>query len=193
MTRATDHEACPGCGAYFAPSDGPVHEYIGASAGCWAIYAPLAAGGQPDPAALGSSRVDTVAAVVPPPFPREGAGPLEALLVDAYAAQHPGEPSPQAIQSVAVHLLVLHAVFMRGVAGDSALWVRRRALRTRGVFHWLDPDGRAPALTLRHLFPGGGVVTPVPSVAYARSVYASWAAAHEGTLAGWYEDYVLGE
>lgn len=193
MATVTDLEPCPGCGARFAPSDGPVHEYIGASAGCWALYAPLAAGVGPDPAVLQSSRIGAPPAVAPPPFAREGAGPLEPLLVDAYAAQHPGTPSPQAIQSVAVHLLVLHAVFTRGVAADSALWVRGRALRTRGVFHWLDPRGRAPALTIRHLFPGGGVGAPVAPAAYARSVYASWAAGHEATLAGWYEAYVLGE
>ena len=34
---------------------------------------------------------------------------------------------------------------------------------------------------------------PVSVVEDARSVYASWAPAHEATLAGWYVDYVLGE
>jgi hypothetical protein len=49
--------------------------------------------------------------------------PTNALLGDAYAAQHPGTPSPQAIQSVAVHLLALYAVLEKGVASEMALWV----------------------------------------------------------------------
>ena len=58
-----------------------------------------------------------------------GAGGETVLLADAYAAQHPGVPGPQAIQSVAIHLLVLEGVFNRGVAPENAQWVRRRALR----------------------------------------------------------------
>ena len=29
---------CNGCGALFPPFEGPKHRYIGASAGCWALF-----------------------------------------------------------------------------------------------------------------------------------------------------------
>ncbi len=50
--------------------------------------------------------------------------PFAPLLTDAYAAQHPGVPSPQAIRSVAVHLLTLYGVLVRGVPPKNALQIR---------------------------------------------------------------------
>jgi hypothetical protein len=69
-------EPCPGCRAPLPPVDGPTHRYIGASPACWALYTALQSGGDPPLAPA----------------------PANALLVDAYAAQHPGAPSPQATQ-----------------------------------------------------------------------------------------------
>ncbi|MGE3342751.1 MAG: DUF5946 family protein [Vicinamibacterales bacterium] len=112
------------------------------------------------------------------------------MMIDAYAAQHGGSPSPRSIQSVAVHLLALHGVFARGLSPASALWVRRRALRTRGVFAWLDPPPVASALTIRHLFGSGerpGGCTPND---YVWSVYAAWAAVHADCLEQWYRRFV---
>jgi hypothetical protein len=71
-----------------APSDGPTHRYISASPACWAICTTFGAG-------------------EPPVAP----SPLRELLVDAYAP-HPGVPSDQAIQSVAVHLITLYGVLV---------------------------------------------------------------------------------
>jgi hypothetical protein len=69
---------------------------------------------------------------------------MNVLIGDAYAVQHSGTPSAQAIQSVAVHLLTLYGVFRRGVAPDKALWIRQRRLQSLGsslYFHlWLNPD-----------------------------------------------------
>ena len=112
----------------FPPFDGPVHRYIGASPGCWALYSPLVVGEQPDPLLLGHSRVTATSTVVP--SRRE----LGAFVVDAYAVQHHGDASPQAVQSVAVHLLTLHGILARGLDPSRAIWLRLRPLRTRGVF-----------------------------------------------------------
>src|SRR5690606_37658695 len=111
--------------------DGPTHRYIGASPACWAIFSALLNAGEP------------------PLAP----GPMNGLIGDAYAAQHPGTPSPQAIQSVAVHLLVLYGVLERGVAPDQALWIRQRALRDqtqsrRARFTWMTPPSFAGSLTV---------------------------------------------
>jgi hypothetical protein len=130
---------CPGCGALFPPYDGPTHRYVGASAGCWALTASLTSGGLPDPELLRQSR----ASHVPPALrPQKDAQLLDPVWGDAYGVQHHGDDSPQAIQSVAIHLLTLHGAITRRADG---MWVRRRALRIRVFFtnwnlpHWVVP------------------------------------------------------
>jgi hypothetical protein len=113
-----------------------------------------------------------------------------ALLLDAYAVQHHGTPSPQAIQSVAVHLLVLHGVLSRGVAVDAALWIRRQAVRSKGVFAWLSPPSVDAAYSLRHCFPGPGIEVPCSLDAYVTSVYEAWQALHRHQLDHWYDAHV---
>ena len=83
---------CVGCGALVPDVAGPTHPYIGASRGCWAIYGEVLA----------------------KEYGEYGYPPVHGLTVDAYAAQHPGTPSRQAIQSVAVHLIALYLVLERG-------------------------------------------------------------------------------
>jgi len=167
-------EACPGCGALLPVSPAPSHRYIGASGACWDIYTSLHLGGEP------------------PMQP----GPLLELMVDAYAAQHPGVPGPQAIQSVAVHLLALHGVLEKGLPPAQALWVRQRALRgaRHDRFVWLDPPD----------FSGGPNVAAIANAPdpasrtalaerWIHSVWSAWAAQHEAAVAHWYEAFVLPE
>lgn len=179
-------EPCPGCASRFVPSDGATHPYIGASAGCWALQSAILIGAAPDADVLTNSAVDTVTPLATAALP--GAG---VLLLDAYAVQHHGTPSRKAIQSVAVHLLVLHGVFSHGMGPDRALWLRQRAMRTRGVFSWLESPPRDGAWTLRHLFHGGGVARTVTSDEYVSSVYARWASTHRTQLDAWFEAFVL--
>lgn len=168
-------EPCPGCGAMLPPLDGPTHRYIGASPACWALYTALGVG-------------------EPPLAP----APMNGLLVDAYAAQHPGTPSPQAIQSVAVHLLTLHGVFAGGVGVERALWLRLEALHERsgsrrGRFSWLEPPDFTGSLNV-----AGIVREPTPEARaaavarYVESVYRAWADAYGATVAAWYETFVGG-
>jgi hypothetical protein len=113
-----------------------------------------------------------------------------ALLLDAYAVQHHGTPSPQAIQSVAVHLLVLHGVLSRGVAVDAALWIRRQAVRSKRAYAWLSPPSVDAAYSLRHCFPGPGIEVPCSLEAYVTSVYEAWQALHRHQLDHWYDAHV---
>ncbi len=167
--------SCPGCGAVLPEVDGPTHRYIGASPACWALYTALGGGGDP-PLAL---------------------SPWNALLVDGYAAQHPGRPSPQSIQSVAIHLLVLHGVFVAGVAPAQVMWLRRRVLRERlearrAAFVWLDPPDFAGSLTVADI---ARPPTPQARAAmvepYLRGVWERWSAPHAATVAAWYDRYVV--
>ena len=114
---------------------------------------------------------------------------VESLWGDAYGVQHHGGDSPQAIQSVAVHLLDLHGI----ISGKTTRpgWTIERALRVRGVFEKLDPPPLGSALTFRHLFPGGGVGTPVTRSQYVVSVYEAWMALHRSIVEQWYERYVV--
>src|SRR5262249_17810551 len=114
---------------------------------------------------------------------------IESLWGDAYGVQHHGGTSPQAVQSVAVHLLNLHGI----ISGKTTRpgWAIERALRVRGVFQNLSPPALGSALTFRHLFPGGGVGAPVTRSQYVVSVYEAWMALHRSTLEQWYERYVV--
>jgi len=171
----TEYESCPGCDATLPKVNGPTHRYIGASPACWAIYTALANAGEPP--------VAPTAAM--------------ALMVDAYAAQHPGTPSPQAIQSVAVHLLVLYGVFVRGGDPGTALWIRRRALRVQngrkhGRFQWLTPPAFAGSLTVADI-----AQAPTPPARaglagrYVEGVWVRWSASHAATVATWYDEFVV--
>lgn len=179
---------CPGCGAVFPPVNGPTHEYIGASPGCWAVYTALLAGAAPSTELNASFRVPTS---TPDQDGADGPPGAPALLVDAYAVQHHGVPSPQATQSVAIHLLALHRVLERAFPSGRALWIRRRALRERGVFRWLEPPPPGRALTIRHLFGGGGVTSPVRAEHYLQSVHAAWRELHHDILHHWFDRYVM--
>jgi hypothetical protein len=114
---------------------------------------------------------------------------LDSVFGDAYGVQHHGEESPQAIQSVAVHLLNVHGIVTGKTTG--AGWALGRALRTRGVFHKLMPPALGSALTIRHLFPGGGVLVPVTRTQYVLSVYEALMSLHRPTIEAWYERYVV--
>jgi hypothetical protein len=115
--------------------------------------------------------------------------PLDALFGNAYGVQHHGEDSPQAIQSVAVHLLNLYGI----ISGKTTRprWPIGRAICTRGVFHKLDPPELGCALTIRHLFPGEGVIGPVTRSQYVFSVYEAWMTLHGSTVEQWYGKYVV--
>ena len=126
--------------------------------------------------------------------------PFNALLVDAYAAQHPGIPSDQAIQSVAVHLLTLYGILERGVSIDRAVWLRTRPLREgsqpkHSRFVWLTPPSFEDSIKIADI-----VAESTPQlraervIDYVRSVWSIWwATKHAPTIVQWYEQYTLPE
>ena len=177
---------CPGCGALFPPSDGPTHRYIGASAACWALlnWGVVNHDGETSEVLLAYSRIPEPHARIP----ARDDGTFDVLFGDAYGVQHHGEDSPQAIQSVALHLLNLHGVVTAQTTRRG--WALGRAARHKRVFHKLEPPPLGSALTIRHLFPGGGVVTPVSRTQYVLSVYDVWMQLHRSTVEEWYARYV---
>lgn len=173
----TEIETCPGCGVALPKEIGPIHRYIGASAGCWAIFSALNNAGEP-PLAL---------------------APTNVLLIDAYAVQHPGQPSPQAVQSVAVHLLALYGVLVKDMGVDQAVRVKQHALRPgksgkQGRFTWLAPPPLAEALTVVDIVNGATPDARTELVArYVTQVWEMWAQKHAAIIAHWYETFVAGD
>jgi hypothetical protein len=167
-------EPCPGCGARLPASDGPTHRYLGASAACWAIYTAMLAGEPP----IAST-------------------PALEHLVDAYAAQHPGTPSNQATRSVAVHLIALYAVFVKGTDTGRLVWVRQRALRAKpgekhGRFHWLTPPDFTRSLTVADIAHAPNPQARAELVErYVRGVWEAWSREHAATVARWHGMFVV--
>ncbi len=77
---------CPDCKVELPFFDGPTHAYLGGNASCWKAYGELLAKEYGEPNYMKFHR----------------------WTVDAYAAQHPGQPDPRATSSVYIHLMALY-------------------------------------------------------------------------------------
>lgn len=152
-------ERCIGCGAEVEKIDGAIHRYMTSAPGCWARYGDL----------LG------VLSIAP------GLQQARTMCVDAYAAQHPGTPNPQAIQSVAVHLLNLHDYLVAGRPVGIP-----RFIHHKGAFRWLKPPSFAECRTVLDVPIAGSAEAITPAArAWAESVWAAWAA-HHAQVAAWH-------
>ncbi len=152
-------EICSGCGVALPLEDGPTHPYMLGSAACWRGYGELLATQYSSPQRMR----------------------FHQLIVDAYAAQHPGEDDPRAVQSVAIHLMTLALFIDRGV--DPALGTQlHKQMVARPAFHRLRRPGEATegALTFQHVpLDGGVVLARERAYEWARSVWASWTPHHD--------------
>ncbi len=154
---------CPGCGALFPDVDGPVHRYIESSAGCWAAYGEVLAREYTDPRYADIHR----------------------LTVDAYAVQHPGRPSPQSIQSVAVHLISLCLILEYGVDMHRATEAIGTAIQAKGKYRWLPPPVGTYARTVADVQKARTVQEHHDLVhAWAKCVWSFWSE-HHPTIHTW--------
>ena len=154
--------SCYGCGASVPNFSGPTHRYIGASPGCWAIYGE----------------------VLTREYGELGRPPELRVVVDAYAAQHPGRESLQAIRSVAGHLIALHLVLECGMAPDRISWALRRYSK-RPEYRWLAPPAEPGAVTVVDLHAAQEREHCAQVCAeWAASVWLAWSEHHE-TIRSW--------
>ncbi len=158
---------CLGCGALVAETDGPTHAYIGASAGCWAVYGEVLAREYSDPSLADIHR----------------------LTVDAYAVQHPGVPSRRSIQSVGLHLVSLYLVV---ACGSAPAWATRRLqtlAKAQVPVRWLAPPADPGAVTVVDVA-GARDATEHSALVrrWARCVWEAWSAHHE-TVRHWAETH----
>lgn len=154
---------CPGCGARFAAHDGPAHEYMESSPGCWHAFGVLLARMYEDPALSSVHR----------------------LSVDAYAVQHPGGDSRQAIQSVGVHLARLCLFLEHGLAPEAA---NAAMLRVGKIKHTMVKLARPPSLgevTVADVVATADVAAQIEVARrWARSAWGAWAMHHD-TVRRW--------
>ena len=81
-------DKCFACGGSFVAVEGPTHQYMASSPGCWNAYGEVLAREYENPMLFGA---------------------VHRLTVDAYALQHPGDASDRrARQSVWVHYAALY-------------------------------------------------------------------------------------
>lgn len=125
--------ACPGCDGTFLDVDGPVHRYMTSSGGCWRGFGEVLADDYSSPERM----------------------KVHQLVVDAYAAQHPGDGSLlQQVQSVGLHLMTLCLFVEQGADPALGTALHRRMVR-RPTFTRLERSGPG-ALTWQHMPKGSG-------------------------------------
>jgi hypothetical protein len=149
---------CIGCGGLVPQIDGPTHRYVESSPGCWQLFGEV----------LSREYSDLEFAA------------LHRLTVDSYAVQHPGHPSPQAIQSVCVHLISLCLVVERGADPRYATRVMAAAVRRKDRFVWLTPPPSPGGITVVDVAAVSTVAAHLQMVrAWAESAWSAWAGHHQ--------------
>ena len=170
-------EACPGCSAVLpVQGGGPTHRYMTSSAACWGAFGLLNDPEQP---------------LEPAPF--------NALTVDTFAVQHPGTPSNQSVNSVAIHLMVLYGVLERNFLPEQALWLRMRPGRFSNIakhdrFHLLTPPNFIGRLTVSDVIAEKTSLERSRLVeAWVKEVWSVWAVLHCAQVEAWFEKFVVSE
>ena len=154
---------CPGCGARFPALEGPVHEYMESSPGCWKAFGELLAREYADRALFAVHR----------------------LSVDSYAVQHPGGTSRQAIQSVGVHLARLCLFLERGLTPEEANAAMLRVGKQKAAMHFLSRPPSLGAITVADVVAAPDADRHVHVVGqWARTVWNAWSEHHE-TIRRW--------
>lgn len=133
------------------------------SPACWAVYGELLAREYSDQAYFQVHR----------------------LSVDAYAVQHPGRPGPQAIQSVAVHLIRLCLLLERGLPMQRANDAMLKASEREDLYVWLEPPASRGSVTVTNVVLATSVDAHMAAVRrWAESAWQAWSA-HHAIIRSW--------
>jgi hypothetical protein len=108
---------CVGCQAEFGEIDGPTHEYMLSSPGCWAAY------GEVLEREYSDYRLTR----------------LHRLRVDTYAVQHPGVNVPAARRSVGLHLSRLYLLLEGGWSMERANNAMLAITKFQDRCEWFEP------------------------------------------------------
>ncbi len=153
---------CPQCGVDLPEHDGPIHRYFGASPACWAAYGKVLDREYSDPAFFKNHR----------------------MTVDAYALQHPGDKSPQAVQSINIHLISTTLIFKHNAKPDRALIamqkISKASKKNSTLFNWLNPPislGKITVMDLVHITQLNEHLKQVET--WAHCAWQAWANHHD--------------
>ena len=144
-------------------TNGPMHRYMESSPGCWAAYGEVLAREYSD-AAYAS---------------------MHQLTVDAFAVQHPGRPSAQSIQSVALHLIRLCLLLECGLEIGRANEAMLKATESKKKFVWLPPPPVRGAVTVGDVHGANTSQEHVTRVRqWAESAWQAWEP-HHSQIRAW--------
>lgn len=108
---------CFSCKAEIENIRGEVHRYMDSSPGCWKLFGQILEKEYSDPSHWKNHRIT----------------------VDAFAVQHFGKPSSQAIQSVNLHLSSLYLIYDQGVDVKLANKGLTTLAKYKSELFWLEP------------------------------------------------------
>jgi hypothetical protein len=152
---------CPGCGVRQPHEEGPTHRYLTSSAVCWRAFGELLATCYGD----------------------ENRLPFCQLVVDAYAAQHPGQGQREQVQSVGIHLMTLCMFLEHGVDPSRGSDLHRRMIG-RPTFHRLVPRDVAGVNLLHVPLEGSAEQARARAYDWSRAVWDLYSADHD-TVRAW--------
>ncbi|HHG88869.1 MAG TPA: hypothetical protein ENJ90_00130 [Devosia sp.] len=148
---------CFSCRGLFDDIEGPVHRYMSSSQGCWAAFGKVLAREYSEPELLEIHR----------------------LSVDAYAVQHPGEPSPQTIGSIGVHLIRLCLFHEYDLTPEHANDAMLKVSKNKGSFVWLEPPGSLGPITVGDVVKSNSVEEHKSAVReWAKGAWEAWSPHH---------------
>jgi hypothetical protein len=137
------------------------------STGCWAAYGEVLAREYSDPALFAQ---------------------VHRLTVDTYAVQHPGQPSPQSIQSLALHLVSLCLTLEHGATPLAAMAALRAGAGTKSRYVWLTPPTASGVFTVAQVQPATAARAHAEAVReWALRTWSAWSA-HHATIQSWLPD-----
>ena len=144
--------ACPGCGVILDHREGPSHDYMLSSAGCWERYGLILAREYENPVLFAAAHRWTV---------------------DAYALQHPGlQDERRAYRSVRMHYVSLHLIFEHGRSHRAAT----AALQKLAKLDYLPLPERPASFSLSsdHVLAAERSEHVERVEAWARSAFEAW-------------------
>lgn len=101
------------------------------------------------------------------------------LAVDSYAVQHPGQPSRQAIGSVALHLMRMCAALERGLNATEAPHLMKLIAKEKRNLRWLEPPADLGGITVLDVYLTPSAVEHNSMVrSWAESLWSAWSAHH---------------
>ena len=117
MVQMKNNDTCTWCGLVTEKIEGPTHEYLAATPGCWAKFGEILA--------REYENFEYMA--------------VHNLTADAYALQHPGVEEPRTVSSANVHLVSLYAYFEKNIPVHELSQIKQKITKYKNEFVWLAP------------------------------------------------------